>query len=545
MPDLTDAIAALDQAVAALMAAGGSPGVAVAITDRDQTLYIGSYGFADIATRTPVTPETLFEIGSIGKSLAADVLLSLSEDGIVDLQAPVTDYLPWFMVRSRFAPITLHHLLSHTAGIVAGNDASPDAHGEILALAETETATPPGERFHYSNVGYKTLGLVIAAVTGRSAAEVIGERVLQPLGMASAEPAITHELRPRIAVGYTGLYDDRPYHVRHPLVPATWVETDTADGSIVATAGDLACYARMLLNRGATPHGRLLSEAAFSRKIAPVSEYLPGIGYGYGVITREVDGHTVVGHTGGMPGYAAHLLADLDGGLGVAVLVNGAGSPGLIARYTLALLRAGRENGPLLSAPSWDVAAEDLVAYTGTFSRREGAGPNTLAFEIDANHLVLRHGEACIPLGPAGDDAFLADHPAFDRFPLRFERDADGAVVAVTHGGSWYAHSRHRDEPAPAHPPAWDAYPGHYRAHNPWCPSFRVVRRRGCLWLIFPVEPDGFEEEQPLVPLAEPGHFRAGDDPGGPERLRFDAVIAGQALCATLSGGVYSRFFTP
>ncbi len=159
MKDTT--IARLDQLVAQQMRAGGIPGVGLALTDRTGLVHVATYGVASMETRAPVTPDTLFEFGSIGKSCTAILLLQEAERGRIDLHAPVTAYLPWFAVRSAHAPITLHHLLSHTAAITGGSDFSPDARAEVWALRDTETSAPPGAYFHYSNVGYKALGLVL------------------------------------------------------------------------------------------------------------------------------------------------------------------------------------------------------------------------------------------------------------------------------------------------------------------------------------------------------------------------------------------------
>src|SRR6185436_19605769 len=121
-----------------------------------------------------------------------------------------------------------------TAGIVAGVDATPEAAFQVWALRDTPARSAPGERFHYSNVGYKALGLVLEAVEGRRYPEIIRERMLEPLDMSSTEPAITHDMRALLAVGYEYLHDDRLSHSGSPLAPATWLETATADGSIAS-----------------------------------------------------------------------------------------------------------------------------------------------------------------------------------------------------------------------------------------------------------------------------------------------------------------------
>src|SRR5215471_3103713 len=93
------------------------PALVVAITDRNRTLGVIAHGYADIKTKTPATAESLFPIGSIGKSFTALALMELFDEGRFDPQAPLVNYLPWFRVRSSSAPITGHHLLTHTAGL--------------------------------------------------------------------------------------------------------------------------------------------------------------------------------------------------------------------------------------------------------------------------------------------------------------------------------------------------------------------------------------------------------------------------------------------
>ena len=118
--------AELDAWMQRKLALDRTPGLSLMITDREQTLHTGAYGLADIGAGTPVNPRHLFEIGSIGKSFTALLLLRMREQGLIDLHAPVTDYLSWFAVKSDHAPITLHHLMTHTAGIISGTDMAAD-----------------------------------------------------------------------------------------------------------------------------------------------------------------------------------------------------------------------------------------------------------------------------------------------------------------------------------------------------------------------------------------------------------------------------------
>jgi CubicO group peptidase (beta-lactamase class C family) len=263
MANWESCVAAIDALARNELERTGQPGAVLGLTDRDATLAVRTYGFAELASRRPVTADTLFEIGSIGKTFTAVAILQLVDEGRIDVGSPVARYLPWFEVPQPegAAPITVGDLLSHTSGIVAGIDATPEAAFQVWSLRDLPAKTKPGERFHYSNVGYKALGLVLEAVDGRPYPDVIRERVLAPLGMSATEPAITHDIRERLAVGYDYLYDDRPGSHGAPLAPATWLETATADGSIASTADDMCAFARLLLRGGEG----LLSEEAFAQ----------------------------------------------------------------------------------------------------------------------------------------------------------------------------------------------------------------------------------------------------------------------------------------
>jgi CubicO group peptidase (beta-lactamase class C family) len=543
MPDFAAAIEQLDRYVRQQMQGYNTPAVSLALTDRRRLLHVAAYGDADLAAGTPAAPEHLFEIGSIGKTFTAVALLQAAEAGRVDLSAPVDTYLPWFRVRSDHAPIAPRHLLSHTSGLTSGTDFAPDPRFEAWSLHDLKTAHAPGEHYHYSNLAFKVLGLLLERVLQRPYAEIVQEQILDPLGMTATAPVITHDTRPRLAVGYDPLYDDRPALRHHPLVPATWVETNTGDGSIASSAADMTAFLRMLLNRGNGPNGRLITSDSFDLLTRPVVEVEddPGVFYGYGIEVQTVEGRTRIGHLGGMIGYYAAMLGDLDDGFGAVALVNGPGTPGSIARYALSLLSAaarGQQLPPLPEARD-PYRVEGAAAYAGVY--RSDAG--SFAIEAEGERLTLVTGQARVPLYAWDDDTFVADHPAFDRHLLSFGR-AGQRVVEALHGGDWYTNAAHAGPARFELPAAWAAYPGHYRAHNPWASNFRVVARKGELWLTFANPPDGFVDEQPLLPLDD-GWFgvRCGDYVY--DRIRFDTIVDGQALRATLSGADYYRFFTP
>src|SRR4051812_25329949 len=246
------------------------PGLQIALTDREEVRATINLGYANLDARAPVVDQTRFEFGSIGKSFTAICLLQLEAEGKVDLHAPFQTQLPWWSIRSEFEPITAHYLLSHSAGIICGSEGSPEQRNEVWAMRNTVTTHSPGTHFHYSNHGYKALGLLIEHVTGQSYAEVVQTRILDPLGMANTVPVITAEHRKQLAQGYQDYFDDRPRIAGRGVFAAPWLETDSGDGCICASASDLAIYLRMFMNRGAYTGGRILTEEQFVRMTKPV-----------------------------------------------------------------------------------------------------------------------------------------------------------------------------------------------------------------------------------------------------------------------------------
>jgi CubicO group peptidase (beta-lactamase class C family) len=519
-------VAAIDEAVESELERTRQPGLTLGLTDRDGTLAVRTYGFAELESRRLVTADTLFEIGSIGKSFTAVAILQLVDEARIDLNAPVDRYLPWFSV-SR--PVTIEHLLSHTAGLVAGVDATPEAAFQVWSLRDLPTMSEPGERFHYSNVGYKALGLVLEAIEGRPYPDVIRDRILDPLGMSATEPAIRHDMRARLAVGYEYLHDDRVGHPGAPLAPATWLQTDTADGSIASTPEDMCAFVRLLLRGGEGPKGRLLSERSFAEMSAGRNRMGEGAAYGFGLVTREVDGRRFIGHGGGMVGYLAGMQADPEAGIGAIVLQNGMSAhPVTLARTAIGIVR-----GDTSGVAANTLVADDLV---GVYDTDDGADPVEIAAGRDA--LILRAGATEVALVELGDDLLLAPDRAFDRFPLSVERR--NGVSELWHGGRRYVRAGTDAQPLPEPSAELRLIAGHYRSHNPWATNFRVVLRGDQAWLLFTAAPDGFHDQQPLLPAAE-GSFRVGEDVGNPESLSFDTVVDGRALRAWLSGWPYYR----
>lgn len=514
-----------------------TPGLALAVTDRSRTIGVITDGLANVDAGTPVRPDHRFQIGSISKGFTAIALLQEWEAGRLDLDAPVTEHLPWFEVQTDFAPITVHHLLSHTSGITCGMDATGEAAAEVWSLRETHTGFAPGERFLYSNLGYKALGLVLERVTGRPWWEVVRERVMAPIRMADADVIITGESRARLATGYAAPFDDRPWLPRHGWAPSPWFESATADGTICATAEELTAYARLLLNRGRG----VLSERAFERMVEPVVEDpgAPGHRFGYGIKWIVQEGsRPLLGHSGGMIGFSAYALVDPEAGFGVTVLMNSAFGARLeLARFALACLGA---DGPLPEVPEPPDPArvEGAGDVAGTFRDEEGS----VVLVAEGGRLQLEHAGVRASLIPLATDRFAVDDPALERYPFDVVRE-DGVVTQAMWGPRWLRNERY-EGPTTFDPPAsWPAFAGRYRSWNPWAPSFDVFLRGGRLWLGFVGDVLDWGGDLPLDPLPD-GSFRVGEG-WSPDRVRFDTMIDGRTTRAILDAAPYYRAAAP
>jgi hypothetical protein len=364
---------------------------------------------------------------------------------------------------------------------------------------------------------------------------ILQEQILDPLGMADSFPSITNQIRSRLARGYQSMYDDRPGHTSHPLVPANWLETGSGDGCVVSTAADMAKFGRMLLKHGQGPNGRIISEESFALM---TQEGVPGEEYGLGCFTFEEEDCWIIGHGGDMPGYESMLILDETNQLGLIFLSTTPYPSGLSfgLQFEISRYRMGKPLGgfPEPKNPLQIINAEDFQgAYR--MDNRE--------FQIDAGEdcLSLIFEDQIVLLESRGKDAFYANLSGFDRFLLRFGRNAEGHVVEAFYGGERYLHPRYEGLLKYDVPDAWHTYTGHYRTTSPWLNenNFRIVIRKDQL---LQIKPHG--DEAVLIPLGNDS-FRVGEEEFIPEVIRFEHSVDGKMLTANISGWDFHRFFTP
>ena len=525
--------ARLDEFVVRHMRETSAPGMTLALANRNGLIRVSTYGYADTKAGQRVVPETLFEIGSISKSFVGLVLLQLHDEGKLDLNKPIVEYLPWLKINSKFAAITTHHVLTHTAGL-PGAPLLLDA-----LLAELWTAYEPGKRFLYSNTGYNILGFLIEAIDKRPFADAMRARLLAPLGMNASSPIITNDLRKAMAIGYEPLNEGKPYPLHGPLAEAQWIEVDIAAGSVASTPADMAKYIRMLLNRGALPKGRLISEESFALFTKPAinSPYRgEPASYGYGMWVSDVGGHTRLRHTGGMVAFSSSIDVDLTGNIGAFASVNAnlrGYRPVPVTKYAVELFNASAEGKPLPDAPAPPPSPDEVRNagdYAGTYTSLDG---KKLELVAEGNKLVLVHANRRVVLERASGDRFIVKHPDFETFLLAFGRE-NQQVTQAFHGANWYLGEKYTGPKTFETKKDWEGFVGHYYNDSPWYGDTRVVMRKGQLFI---------DSVQALVPRGD-GKFGIGD-PEAPDWVSFESIVDGRAMRMNLSGIIFRRVFTP
>ena len=321
------ASAALDGVLDRMQAALGA-GISVAVISSTGT-WTGAAGVRDPATGAAVTPATVFAIGSITKTATSALVLRLAEQGRVDLDAPISRYLPGDLGVD-LNGATVRQVLGDRSGIgehtldPLGNAVMRDPlrrwePREVLAYAEGPRSAA-GSEFRYTNTNYVLLGLLVEQVTGRPFGDVLRQEILDPLRLPAFVYQPDEAPRGELAVGLTyPSYPDMTGALRPisggGLVPAlAWATAAGSAGGIGADAVSVAQWGRALFD------GQVLSAASLAAMLD--FDHPDGVPYGLGVMQVEPEkGQKVVGHNGGIPGFSSALLHDRDRDVTVAVLV--------------------------------------------------------------------------------------------------------------------------------------------------------------------------------------------------------------------------------
>ena len=387
-----DTGAALD----AYLTDAGFSGAVVAVKDGAVVLRKG-YGFADRARGIPNTPATAIQIGSVTKPLTATLVLSLQDRGLLDVTDPLSVYLDG--VPADKAGITLHHLLTHTAGFPGAIGGDDEAVGRE-AYVERAFARPldraPGAGYAYSNVGYALLAAVVETVTGQTYDDAL-QGLLRGVGMERTGYRLPAGVP--VARGYDGDRDlglptARPWAADGPY----W--NLRGNGGLLSTADDLLRFHEALQS------GALLSDEARRLSVTPHTDEGEGAAsyYGYGWALFPAPGGTLVTHNGGDAGSSADLLRFVDDDVALVVLSNSRDVEAFDVSGALAQILFGAEPPPFAPERGEEVPLDRLAG------RPEGAA--ALAF-FDAY--------------AAGSEAAVREYVAA-YLDDAFQRNADGVV---------------------------------------------------------------------------------------------------------------------
>lgn len=350
---------ALEGDLCRLAEEGRIPGLAAALIVQGELRWIGACGEADLGKRVPMTPDTLLNIGSVSKTFTNAAVLQLWERGRIDLEAEVSGYLPFPVRHPRYPdrPMTIRHLLTHTAGLADG-----PSYGETYACGDPAVSlrdwlegyvtpggaywseenfmeTGPGEARSYSNVGFGLLGLVVEAVDGRSFADYTRDEIFRPLGMDRTAWYLDRIDAAEHAVPYLWLEPDGELEAEDlRLLPEGDVPTETfvpyclysfynyPDGLVRTSVRQLARFVLAHLGGGEVEGARVLAEAtveAMWRAQIPEEVWEEGRvqGLTWRATTSEKLGF-VWGHGGADPGIRAQVLYRPADEVAVVVLAN-------------------------------------------------------------------------------------------------------------------------------------------------------------------------------------------------------------------------------
>jgi CubicO group peptidase (beta-lactamase class C family) len=398
-------VARLERVALAELQDTRTPGAAVALIRDGKVMWARGFGVSSVETAVPVTPDMLFRLGSSTKMLTAAVLVGLAEDGKLTFDAPIGRYVPG--LSSKLAAVTLDQLLSHRAGL--RDEATMFGLHDDSALGQTVRAitddfffAEPGRVFSYANPGYWVAGFVGEVVAGKPYADLMNERLFEPLGMKRTT------LRPTLAMTYPLAQGHEAPGNQPPRVgrPAADNVGNWPAGSVFSSVEDLSRFVVAFMDGGVLDGRQVLAQAVVARMSAPRVE-VPGSeprSYGYGLMTSVDRGVRVLEHGGSRSGYGSVIRMAPERHAAVIILANrtGASLPKTAAAAMDLLL--SRDPKPELPAPrEVPMAQSEMQRYAGRYSQTKEVEIELL---VQDGKLLLRQGGTTLQVIGLGDRHF-------------------------------------------------------------------------------------------------------------------------------------------
>lgn len=303
---------------------GMLPGMSVVIVQGDKTIYQKGFGYSDLELKQPVTSNTLFEIGSNSKAFTGLGILKLQNDGLINMNAPITNYIPWLTMNyeGKATQITVEEFLHQTSGIPFSTiDKIPILEDEnaieetVKTLVGIELDSKPGDKFQYATINYDVLGLLIEKVTGVTYEDYIKENVLNPMGLTNTYLYKNQAVNEHIAQGYKigflkpRLYDAPSYKGNKPA------------GYVISCGEDMAKWLKIQMNTfNDSKFNKDLIEQSHepNRRVNPLGD---GSSYAAGWFVYQKGGGEI-SHDGSNPNYSSFMVFRPEERIGIAVLSN-------------------------------------------------------------------------------------------------------------------------------------------------------------------------------------------------------------------------------
>jgi CubicO group peptidase (beta-lactamase class C family) len=520
-PDrLTGAIEAIRAYGEAHRSRFGLPGMTLGLTAPGGFATVLNFGYANADARTAITPETLFQIGSITKVMVAALIHQFASERKLRLADRFSDLMPAIPLPPGNS-IQVQHLLDHVAGLPSDAPVFPEG-GLWIAYA-------PGAHWHYSNTAYDMLGKLAEHVGGKPLTRLLAERIFGPNGMRRSRGAIIGSDRPLYAQGYENADPTSVAARGLPLEPAAWVDVTFGAGSVASTAEDMNRFMRVLAGmvqgRGglglAPQQGQAFASHAVQSDTA-------GMRYGNGLMHTANAGRFYLHHTGGMVSFSSSLHVDKASGVGAfassTISAFAEFRPRLLTRFAVDALTESLAGRTIPIPPSLEIILPNPGVYVGRYSGPAGS------FEVGpGNQLTIIVDGRSAELQPWGGEIFRTTHPRFRSFSLRFERTS-GAVT----GASWGSESFVKEGTAGALPKSDRSlarFAGRYVNDSPWIGTATVVERGGRLWM---------GTESPMTRISD-NLWRVGQESWSPERASFANFIDGRPQTFIFSGEKFLR----
>jgi CubicO group peptidase (beta-lactamase class C family) len=413
------ALAAIEKAIDQKRQELGIPGASLVIVKDDRVVYIKGLGVKDFERKLPVTPDTLFAIGSASKAFTAMIAVMAADENKLSLADSPKKFLPYFKLRDpeSDAKITIRDLLSHRSGLNRTDLAMVTGvlnRQELIQVAAMAKPTAKlGEKFQYQNVMYTAAGEAVARAENSTWDKLIETRIFRPLGMRSSDTTVPAMQKARdFSFGYD--YNATTKVTRR--LPQREIGAAAPAGAINSNARDMSQWLRFMLSGGVINGKRLVSEKGFNEIVSKQMNVAGSVDYGLGWFLRQWSGHKVLEHGGNIDGFNSQVALMPDQKLGFVLLTNVTAST--LGAFAMTTVWKNLVAVPPAEAPATGPAA-DPKQEIGSY-KLEAAG---VTFEVtlkDGKLVLTVPGQPPYPLESLGGRRYKLAEPAPPGFFVTF-----------------------------------------------------------------------------------------------------------------------------